>query len=152
MTNAMKKLFVSLVLMVASLGSASAFDFDGIDLNLPFIKVAQEISKRGYAYDSERNCLKGICKGTEIYLDINYLDVKKKGMVGQLKVEIPMRDAAQALRNVTELFNVIYHQTAQTAEAVSYEVDKDGTQLVLSQSGGSIYLTYNTPYYKEMKK
>ena len=138
-------------MLMASFGSAHAFDFDGIDLNQPFMKVAQEISKRGYAYDSDRNCLKGICKGTEIYLSFNYVDVKKKGMVGQLIVEIPMKNAGEALHNVTELFNVIYHQVEQAPGIVSYEVDKDGTLLHLSQKDGSIILTYNTPYYKVKK-
>ena len=138
-------------MLMASFASARAFDFDGIDLNQPFMKVAQEISKRGYAYDSDRNCLKGICKGTEIYLSFNYVDVKKKGMVGQLIVEIPMKNAGEALHNVTELFNVIYHQVEQTPGIVSYEVDKDGTLLHLSQKDGSIILTYNTPYYKVKK-
>ena len=147
----MKKLFVMLAMLMASFASARAFDFDGIDLNQPFMKVAQEISKRGYAYDSDRNCLKGICKGTEIYLSFNYVDVKKKGMVGQLIVEIPMKNAGEALHNVTELFNVIYHQVEQTPGIVSYEVDKDGTLLHLSQKDGSIILTYNTPYYKVKK-
>lgn len=147
----MKKLFVMLAMMLATCSHICAFDFDGIDLNQPFIKVAQEISKRGYAYDSERNCLKGVCKGTEIYLSFNYLDVKKKGMVGQLIVEIPMKEAGQALQNVTELFNVIYHQVEQAPGVISYEVDKDGTLLHLSQKGGSILLTYNTPYYKEKR-
>lgn len=138
-------------MLMASFAGARAFDFDGIDLNQPFMKVAQEISKRGYAYDSDRNCLKGICKGTEIYLSFNYVDVKKKGMVGQLIVEIPMKNAGEALHNVTELFNVIYHQVEQTPGIVSYEVDKDGTLLHLSQKDGSILLTYNTPYYKVKK-
>lgn len=138
-------------MLMASFAGARAFDFDGIDLNQPFMKVAQEISKRGYAYDSDRNCLKGICKGTEIYLSFNYVDVKKKGMVGQLIVEIPMKNAGEALHNVTELFNVIYHQVEQAPGIVSYEVDKDGTLLHLSQKDGSILLTYNTPYYKVKK-
>ncbi len=147
----MKKLFVMLAMMLATCGNIGAFDFDGINLNLPFIKVAQEISKRGYAYDSERNCLKGVCQGTEIYLSFNYVDVKKKGMVGQLFVEIPMKDATEALQHVTELFNVIYHQVEQTPGIISYEVDKDGTLLHLSQKDGALLLTYNTPYYKEKK-
>lgn len=143
----MRKFLILIVLALYSF-SASAFDFDGISLNLPYIKVAQEISKRGYAYDSDKNCLTGNCQGTEIYLYINYLDVKKPRMVGQLIVEIPMTNNKQSLEDATTLFNVVYHQVSKSNSSVTYEVDKDGTQLVVSQKGSSIFLTYNTPFYK----
>ncbi len=128
--------------------STRAFDFDGIDLNQRYITVAQEISKRGYSYDSERNCLKGICQGTEIYISINYIDVSKRGMVGQLIVEIPIANASTSFVGITTLLNVIYHQVTKDTKSVTYAADKDGTQLVVSQKGESVFLTYNTPYYK----
>ena len=146
-----KRLFLLLTVMLASF-RASAFDFDGIDLNRPYIEVAQAISKLGYSYDSERNCLKGVCQGTEIYISINYIDVTKKRMVGQLIVEIPMQNSQQSFAGVTTLLNVIYHQIDKDEHSITYQADKDGTQLVVSQKGESVFLTYNTPYYKYRKK
>ena len=144
----MRKILILTALVLSSF-RASAFDFDGISLNMPYIKVAQEISKRGYAYDTDKNCLKGNCQGTEIYLYINYLDVKKPRMVGQLIVEIPMANNKQSLDDATTLFNVVYHQVEKSATSITYEVDKDGTQLVVSQKDSSIFLTYNTPFYQK---
>ena len=143
----MSRLIYSLLLFVASL-SMHAFDFDGIDLNKPYIDVTREIAKRGYHYDNDRNCLKGNCQGTEIYLSINYVDVSKMGRVGQLIVEIPMPNNEQVLHDVTTIFNVVYHQVSKTDNSITYQADKDGTQLVVSRRGSSIFLTYNTPYYK----
>lgn len=140
----MKKLFILMAMMLTAF-VANAFDFDGINLNAPYGTVAQEISKRGYVYDSERNCLKGNCQGTEIYLSFNYIDVTKKNMVGQLIVEIPIDNTAEALKSAATIFNVVYHQVSPN----TYAVDKDGTQLIISQKGNSIILTYNTPYYKK---
>lgn len=147
MAKVMRKILLAMALM-AGIQAAHAFEFDGINLNLPFIKVSQEISKRGYYFDSEKNCLRGICQGTEIYLRINYTDVSKRGMLGQLVVEVPMQSRTRSLGEVVTLLNVIYHQVARTDEAVTYAVDKDGTQLMVSQRGDSYFLTYNTPYYK----
>ena len=147
----MKKLFITLTLMLTAF-AANAFEFDGIDLNTQYSKVAREISARGYAYDANRNCLKGNCQGTEIYLSINYIDVTKKRMVGQLIVEIPMQNSQQSFAGVTTLLNVIYHQIDKDEHSITYQADKDGTQLVVSQKGESVFLTYNTPYYKYRKK
>lgn len=140
----MKKLFILMAMMLTAF-VANAFDFDGINLNAPYGTVAQEISKRGYTYDSERNCLKGNCQGTEIYLSFNYIDVTKKNMVGQLIVEIPMPNTDEALKSAATIFNVVYHQVAPN----TYAVSNDGTKLIISKKGNSIILTYNTPYYKE---
>lgn len=137
-------------LVLCSMGTR-AFDFDGINLNAPYVHVVKEIAKRGYYYDEARNCLKGNCQGTEIYLSINYIDVSKQGMIGQLFVEIPMEGTNQALTNVSTLLNVVYHQVAHDENSVTYAVDKDGTQLVITQKGTSVMLTYNTPYYKVKK-
>lgn len=137
--------------MLASVSSIHAFDFDGIDLNLPYTKVAMEISKRGYNYDADRNCLRGLCQGKEIFLQINYQDVRKKGMVGQLKVEMPRTDVAEAYSHMVELFNVIYHQIASDEQTITYQLDTDGTKLVVSKTAQSVILTYNTPYYKVAK-
>lgn len=138
--------------MLASVSSIHAFDFDGIDLNLPYTKVAMEISKRGYAFDADRNCLRGLCQGQEIFLHINYQDVRKKGMVGQLKVEMPRADVADLYVHMVDLFNVIYHQVASNDQAITYQLDTDGTQLVVTKTAQSVVLTYNTPYYKVAKK
>lgn len=146
-----KRFFFAAVLALSSFTGAQAFDFDGIDLNSPYMRVAQEISKRGYYFDVDRNCLKGNCQGTEIYLNINYIDVTKKGMVGQLVVEIPMKDNTNSMESVTTIFNVVYHQVDKTDKSVTYEVDHDGTKLILTQKGNSLFLTYNTPYYKVKK-
>lgn len=140
----MKKLFILMAMMLTAF-VANAFDFDGINLNAPYGTVAQEISKRGYTYDSERNCLKGNCQGTEIYLSFNYIDVTKKNMVGQLIVEIPMPNTDEAIKSAATIFNVVYHQVAPN----TYAVSNDGTKLIISKKGNSIILTYNTPYYKE---
>ena len=146
----MKKILAILTILVCA-HSVSAFDFDGIDLNQTFYKVSQEISKRGYYFDSDKNCLRGVCQGTEIYLRINYTDVSKRGMVGQLIVEIPVLPEGRTLEDVTTLLNVIYHQVGRTSESITYEVDKDGTQLEISQRGNSYFLTYNTPFYRVRK-
>lgn len=146
----MKKILAILIILVCA-HPVSAFDFDGIDLNQTFYKVSQEISKRGYYFDSDKNCLRGVCQGTEIFLRINYTDVSKKGMVGQLIVEIPVLPEGRTLEDVTTLLNVIYHQVGRTSESITYEVDKDGTQLEISQRGNSYFLTYSTPFYRVRK-
>lgn len=147
----MKKIFVAFMMMLASISSIHAFDFDGISLNLRKAKIAQEITKRGYVYDAERDCLRGMCQGQEIFLRINDYDVKKEGMVGQLIIEMPNQNAPAALNHIVEVFNVIYHQVGKTDKTVTYQIDPDGTQLVVSQNGKSVILTYNTPYYKAAK-
>lgn len=146
----MKKILITFALLVATI-SASAFKFDGINLNLPYVKVAQEITKRGYAYDSDRNCLRGNCQGTEIYLHMNYVDVKEAGALGQLIVEVPMQKMAESMDGVYTLLNVIYHQVGKTENAVTYSVDDDGTTLTVTRRGDSVLLTYNTPNYKPKK-
>ena len=145
----MKKLFITLTLMLTAF-AANAFEFDGIDLNTQYSKVAREISARGYAYDANRNCLKGNCQGTEIYLSINYIDVNKRGMVGQLIVDVPNSDASSYVNNA-QLLNVIYHQVAATEAGYIYSVDEDGTTLLLSKTEDGYRLTYNTPFYKAAK-
>ena len=142
----MKKLFLMMAMMLTAF-AASAFDFDGIDLNAPYSTVAQEISKRGYVYDNEQNCLKGNCQGTEIYLSFNYIDVTKNGQVGQLIVTIPMSNTEEALKTTASLFNVVYHLVAPN----TYAVDNDGTKVIISANTNNLILTYNTPYYKEKK-
>lgn len=143
----MKKIILTIALFVASFCSAMAFEFDGINLNSTYHKVSQEISKRGYIYDEQRNCLKGNCFGTEIYLTINYQDVSEPGYVGQLIVEIPIKNTKYAIEHMAALLNVIYHQVDSSSNSVTYDVDPDGTRLVVSQNGGSVFLTYNTPRY-----
>lgn len=134
--------------MVLSSLCAGAFEFDSIDLNEPYYKVTQEISKRGYSYNHELNCLQGDCRGTVIYLSINYLDVTKSGMLGQLIVNIPFKSGEDFLSNAISIFNVLYHQVEPVDGNVAYQVDPDGTQLVVSRKNEFLTLTYNTPYYK----
>ena len=60
-------------------------------------------------------------------------------------------EAAAAYKNVTMLFNVIYHQTANANGVATYSVDTDGTTLDVCAKGNSVVLTYNTPSYKPKK-
>lgn len=148
----MKKFFIAAAILMASFaGNANAYEFDGVDLNASYRKVSQAISSRGYVYDDVRKCLKGNCKGTEIYMTINYHDVDKEGYVGQLIVEVPMQNTENAMEHMTLLLNVIYHQVSKTDDSVTYSVHPDGTQMVLTQKGDSFFLTYNTIHYKEKK-
>ena len=72
----MKKLFVVLAAMVMTL-SASAFDFDGINLNASVNKISSAIAKRGYVYDDKSDAFTGLCRGTQIYMSMNWKDVKE---------------------------------------------------------------------------
>ena len=147
----MKKFFVVLAVMLSSF-CANAFDFDGINLNEPYAKVAQEIAKRGYSYNHQRNCLQGDCRGVDIFLSINYVDVTTPGMLGQLIIDIPISgNGTEMFKNITTIFNVLYHQIDGQADAVTYQVDVDGTELMISQKDEFITLIYNTPYYSRPK-
>ena len=147
----MKKFFIVLAFMAMSI-SANAFEFDGIDLNTSYAKITQEIAKRGYTYNHELNCLEGNCHGAHIFLSINYIDVKEAGMLGQLIVNIPAKRSSPAMFGDTvSIFDVIYHRVSKEGEAPVYQVDNDGTQLMLGQKEGFITLTYNTPYYAPAK-
>lgn len=131
---------------------AGAFEFDGIDLNSSYIKVTQEIAKRGYIYNHELNCLEGDCQGTRIYLNINYIDVKQPGQLGQLIVNIPMRgNQDEVFSQAVTLFDVIYHRVKDAEGKSAYQVDTDGTQLLIGRRDGFITLTYNTPAYSVKK-
>ena len=77
----MKKFIFALVSLMMSI-SASAFDFDGIDLNGNAVEITRQIGMKGYVYDDTRDCLRGECKGNEIYLSINYNDVTEKNKIG----------------------------------------------------------------------
>jgi len=145
----MKKFFLSLAVMLTSI-SAFAFEFDGINLNDDAIKVTRAISTKNYVTDPVRNCLKGNCQGNEIYLSFNLEDVTTKGKVGQLIVDVPMKNA-EAYDNCIGLLNVIYHQVSKDDSGIVYAVDKDGTTLLLQKSSEGVKLTYNTPFYKAKK-
>ena len=142
----MKKLFVVLAAMVMTL-SASAFEFDGINLNASVNKISAEIAKRGYTYDEDKDAFTGLCRGTEIYLSLNWKDVKEGGKLGQLIVDVPFSDQ-NAMSIVTKMFNVIYH-VAKGAKPHTYEVSEDGTTVEISTIATGVRLTYNTPYYKK---
>ena len=142
----MKKLFVVLAAMVMTL-SASAFDFDGINLNASVNKISAEIAKRGYVYDEATDALTGMLQGTQIYMSMNWKDVKEAGKLGQLIVDVPMKEQnAQSI--VTKMFNVIYH-TADGGKANVYSVSNDGTILEVQSSSKGIRLVYSTPFYKK---
>ncbi len=145
----MKKIFLALMTLVMSI-SAHAFDFDGIDLNGNVVEITRQISAKGYVYDEAKDCLRGTCQGTEIYLTINYRDVKQRNKIGQLTVDIPMK-SANALADIAMTFNVIYHQVSNANGTYLYNIGNDGTVLALSKTNNGIRLTYNTPYYKESK-
>lgn len=146
----MKK--IALLLMSLVLGiNVYAFQFDGIDLNDDVVKITRAISSKNYVTDPQRNCFKGLCQGTEIYMSFNFEDTKVPNKVGQLIVDVPMKevDAAAAC---TQLLNVIYHQIDKTEAGVLYSVDNDGTTLLLQTTSEGIRLVYDTPYYYKKKK
>lgn len=145
----MKKFFLSLAVMLTSI-SAFAFEFDGINLNDDALKVTRAISAKNYVTDPTRNCLKGNCQGNEIYLSFNLDDVSTKGKVGQLIVDVPMKNA-EAYDNCISLLNVIYHQINKSDNGIVYAVDKDGTTLLVQKGSDGVKMTYNTPYYKTKK-
>ena len=142
----MKKLFLLLAVALFNV-NAFAFEFDGINLNDDAVKVTRAISSKNYVHDPAKNCLKGSCHGTEIYLSFNFDDVSTKGKVGQLIVDIPMKNA-DAYESCTGLLNVIYHQVETNANGVVYAVGTDGTTMLLQKAKDGIKLIYNTPYYK----
>lgn len=151
----MKKVLFILVALFTTF-SAKAFVFDGINLSNDVLQVTRDVASRGYVYDIEKNCLKGSCQGTEIYLKFNTEETKDKKKIGQLIVEVPMvataAEAPVALKNATMVFNVIYHQTTPApANATRYAVDEDGTTLDVTMDGVNMILTYTTPYYKAKK-
>lgn len=148
-TKIMKKIILALFAMVMSI-SANAFDFDGINLNGNVLEVTRQISAKGYVYDESKDCLKGVCQGTEIYLSVNYADVTQKNKVGQLIVDVPMKES-NAIEIISKTFNVVYHLVNKTSDSFTYEVDKDGTTVTVSPIAGGVRLTYNTPYYKVAK-
>lgn len=141
----MKKIFMVIAALVMTL-SASAFDFDGIDLNGNFVDITRQISQKGYVYDDAMKCLKGTCQGNEIFLSVNNTDVSEKNHLGQLIVDIPMQKDAYGA--VIKTFNVVYHQIAISDKTATYSVSEDGTTLIVSSTKKGIRLTYNTPYYK----
>jgi hypothetical protein len=142
----MKKLFVVLAAMVMTL-SASAFDFDGINLNASVNKISSAIAKRGYVYDDKSDAFTGLCRGTQIYMSMNWKDVKEAGKLGQLIVDVPMKEE-NAFTVVSKMLNVIYH-VAEGHKANVYSVDEDGTTLEVHKSDKGVRLVYNTPYYKK---
>jgi hypothetical protein len=142
----MKKFFVVLAAMVMTL-SASAFEFDGINLNASVNKITNEIAKRGYAWDETNDAFTGMCRGTEISLSLNWKDVKEAGKLGQLIVDVPMAEK-DAINVVAKMFNVIYH-VAKGGQTNTYSVSEDGTTLVVSPTENGVRLVYNTPFYKK---
>lgn len=146
----MKKILFTLIALM-SVFSAKAFVFDGIDLNGDILKVTREVAAKGYFFDLEKQCLKGNCQGTEIFLKFNTEDSKDAKKIGQLIVEVPMKNASSEA-DVKMLLNVMYHQVeSSVAGATRYSVDADGTTLDVTMNGNNLVLTYNTPYYKASK-
>lgn len=141
----MKKMFLLLVACVMSV-AASAFDFDGINLNNNVSNITLQIAKKGYYFDEAANALTGNCRGTKIFLTMNTTDVSVKGKLGQLIVDIPM-DSKDALQVVTTTFNVVYHLLETNNGINTYQADNDGTTVSVSSTGKGVRLVYNTPYY-----
>ena len=141
----MKKILMIMAAVFMSL-SASAFEFDGIDLNGNFVDITRQISQKGYVYYDAMKCLKGNCQGNEIYLSVNNTDVSEKNRLGQLIIEIPMNN--NSFNEIVQTFNVVYHQIEKSTNSSTYTVSEDGTKLVVSKTVRGISLTYNTPYYK----
>lgn len=146
----MKKFVLLLISMIACV-NAYAFKFDGIDLNGSVGEVTRAISLKHYVAATDRpNALTGLCQGTKIYLAFNLDDVTTKGKVGQLIVDVPNSDKSSFVNNA-QLLNVIYHQVSSSESGFLYQVDEDGTTLLLSQTENGYRLTYSTPYYKAAK-
>ena len=145
-TTTMKKIFFAVFALVMSI-NAHAFEFDGIDLNGNIADITKQVSAKGYAYDDVKNGLVGNCQGTDIVLHFNYEKVSKQGKLGQLIVEIPMKES-NALDVIVKTFNVVYHLKNKVENSYTYVVSNDGTTVTVSNNNGLISLTYNTPYYK----
>ena len=146
----MKKLFLIACALMASV-SMYAFDFDGINLNGTVGEITKAVAKKNYVTSIEDpNTLTGLCQGTKISLKFNLEDVTEKNRVGQLIIDVPTTSANAYLDNA-QLLNVIYHQVSNSSAGFLYELDADGTTLLLSKTDNGIRLTYNTPYYKEKK-
>ena len=141
----MKKLLVMFFAMI-SVFSAKAFEFDGIDLNAKYLDVTREVAAKGYKFDSTKGCLTGLCQGQEIFLYFNLEDVIEKNKIGQLIVEFGM---PTEIKDIINIFNIIYHQTGAENGVTSYQVDNDGTTLDVASKGNNIVLTYSTPNYKK---
>lgn len=146
----MKKVLFTLVILM-SVFTAKAFEFDGIDLNAKYIDVVREVAAKGYTFDTTKGCLTGQCQGQEVFLYFNLEDAKDKSKIGQLIVEFGMPSGASSINDVTNIFNIIYHQTGAENGVTSYLVDKDGTTLNVTSKGNNIVLTYSTPNYKGKK-
>ena len=146
----MKKILFSLFALM-TVFSAKAFEFDGIDLNAKYMDVAREVAAKGYAFDTTKGCLTGQCQGQEVFLYFNLEDVKEKNKIGQLIVEFGMPSGSSSIKDVINIFNIIYHQTKSENGVTSYLVDNDGTTLDVTSKGNNIILTYSTPNYKAKK-
>ena len=142
----MKKIFFAVFALVMSI-NVNAFEFDGIDLNGNIADITKQVSAKGYAYDDVKNGLVGNCQGTDIVLHFNYEKVSKQGKLGQLIVEIPMKES-NALDVIVKTFNVVYHLKNKADNSYTYVVSNDGTTVTVSNNNGLISLIYNTPYYK----
>lgn len=146
----MKKLTLLLLAFVACI-NAYAFKFDGIDLNGTVGDITRAISKKNYVATVENpNVLTGLCQGTKINLSFNLTDVTEKNHVAQLFVDVPNASANAFVENA-QLLNIIYHLVSNTEAGYLYQVDDDGTTLLLSRTETGIRLTYNTPYYQAGK-
>ncbi|MDD7104125.1 MAG: hypothetical protein PUI30_04655, partial [Bacteroidales bacterium] len=113
----MKKILMIMAAVFMSL-NASAFEFDGIDLNGNFVDITRQISQKGYVYDDAMKCLKGNCQGNEIYLSVNNTDVSEKNRLGQLIIEIPMNN--NSFNEIVQTFNVVYHQIEKSTNSSTY--------------------------------
>ena len=146
----MKKLTLLLLAFVACI-NAYAFKFDGIDLNGTVGDITRAISKKNYVATVENpNVLTGLCQGTKINLSFNLTNVTEKNHVAQLFVDVPNASANAFVENA-QLLNIIYHLVSNTEAGYLYEVDDDGTTLLLSRTENGIRLTYNTPYFQAAK-
>ena len=142
----MKKIFFAVFALVMSI-NANAFEFDGIDLNGNIADITKQVSAKGYAFDDVKNGLVGNCQGTDILLRFNYDNVSQHGKLGQLIVEIPMKEA-NSLDIIVKTCNVVYHLKDKADNRYTYVVSNDGTTLTVSKKENVVLFTYNTPYYK----
>lgn len=147
----MKKKFFTLLATVMVAMSASAFNFDGIDMSQNVTNVMRDIAAKGYVFNAEKNCLQGNCQGTMIDLSFNLTDVKTAGKVGQMVISIPVNaaEADMAYKYAELTLNVVYHKAGENNGVTVFAVDADGSTAQLVKTANGMQLIYNTPFYEK---
>lgn len=143
----MRKIFIMMALALVSV-AASAFEFDGIDLNGSLKNISMQIAQKGYVTDPETATMTGECGGVNLIISLKYDKVTEEGKLGQFIVDIPMDNPAAA-QIVASTFAVIYHSLPSKADTKLFQVSNDGTTAEVAATKNGVRLTYTTPYYKK---